>query len=187
MVSVVNPYNQVVTVTTDSSGNYPVIIGNVGGTYSITASKTDYTPSTIKRDTWLNSPATNADIYLVPIPPDFTLTACSGIGTFTLYTGTCTITAKSIGGFTGSISYSATISPVVSGGDYISAGKTGTIVISSPGGTGSAVVSVYTGSYARSYTVTVTATSGTLSHTVSFPVYVNLPPPPPTCPPVCPV
>lgn len=170
------------TTTTNAAGYYLVALAASGAT-TITASAKDYVTQTLTYTLSVGQ-ALSQTFRLTPVPPDFVLSNCGGWSTFTLSSGYCSVTATSVGKWTGTISLVAVLSPTITGGAYISAGSTASITLTADG-SGTFTVSFQTGSTATTYTVTVTGTSGSLTHTTSFNIWVSNPPPPPTCPPTC--
>ncbi len=101
------------------------------------------------------------------------------------YQRTCTITARSYFGFSGTVSLSGTVSPVVSGGPTASLSPSG--VTLSANGQASATLTITSGSGTGQFVIRVRGTSGSLSHYADIQVEVK----PPgsgggSCPPTCP-
>ena len=88
--------------------------------------------------------------------------------------GSVTITVTGTGGFTGSVSLLAVVSPVVKHGPSATLNPTSvTLSASNTVGTSSLTVSALHSTPIRSYTVTVTGSSGTISHSVTIQVTVS--------------
>ncbi len=89
------------------------------------------------------------------------------------------VNVTSLYGFSGSVSLSATVAPILSNGPIASFYVSSVSVPS--GGSGATVILVSTVSNTPlgNYTVTITGTSGTLSHTTSFWLFVSAPYQPP--------
>jgi uncharacterized membrane protein len=110
----------------------------------------------------------------IPQPPDFTLQASpSSINVTRGSADTSTITLTSVGGFSGVVNVSATISPSGANSPTLSLNPIRVTLLS--GGTANVVLTVTTtGTTNRGgYTVIVQGQSGTLSNTVSISVLVQ--------------
>ena len=107
--------------------------------------------------------------------PDFSALANTNtLSILQSLSGTSSIVVSSTGGFGGSVSLSAAVTPLVTNGPTASVSPTSVSV--SPGGTNTATLTVLTTSLTPtgSYTVTVTATGGSISH--DAPVTVSVVP-----------
>jgi hypothetical protein len=107
-------------------------------------------------------------------PPDFSITA--NPTSLTIRQGTSAtslLTLTSLNGFTGTVSLSATISPLVRHGPTATLSPTS--VTLSSGGTGSSTLTVSTArnTPTGTYAVTVTGVSGSISHSVTVTVTVT--------------
>lgn len=114
-----------------------------------------------------------AAISVTVSPPDFTMTAIPSSLTVPQESSkTSTITLTSLNGFTGTVTLSVSITPVVKQGPTATLSST-TITLSSGGSTSVILtVSAKGSTPLGSYTVTITASSGSLAHSVSVPVTV---------------
>ena len=105
----------------------------------------------------------------------FTLTASSSSLSLNRgSSGSVTITVTGTGGFTGSVSLLAVVSPVIKHGPSATLNPTSvTLSASNTVGTSSLTVSALHSTPIRAYTVTVTGSSGTISHSVTIQVTVS--------------
>jgi len=106
--------------------------------------------------------------------PDFSISASpTSLSVSHGAQGTSTITLSSLGGFAGTVSLSASVTPAVHHGPTATLSPTS--VTLSSGGTGSSTLTISTvkNTPLGSYTVTVTGTSGSLSHSVTVTVSVT--------------
>jgi len=88
--------------------------------------------------------------------------------------GSVTILVTGTGGFTGSVSLLAVVSPVIKHGPSATLNPTSvTLSASNTVGTSSLTVSALHSTPIRAYTVTVTGSSGTISHSVTIQVTVS--------------
>jgi len=85
----------------------------------------------------------------------------------------------SLNGFSGNVSLSASVAPILSNGPTVSFYVPRVSVPAGGSGTTAILVSTVSNTPLGNYTVTITGTSGTLSHTTSFWVYVSAPYQPP--------
>jgi hypothetical protein len=99
------------------------------------------------------------------------------------YQQTCTITVKSLAGFSGTVTLSSSISPVVGGGPTTSLSPTSVALAAN--GQSSSTLTITSGSAKGQFTITVTGVSGSLSHSTTISLTIEVPPPPPPPPPPC--
>ncbi|HLC11390.1 MAG TPA: alkaline phosphatase family protein [Candidatus Bathyarchaeia archaeon] len=106
-----------------------------------------------------------SEFFTNPPSPNFSLSSSpTSVTTQLNQAGTSTITVTPSGGFTGTVSFTTSITPTT--------GLTCQSMASVSGGSGSSTLSC-TGTTAQSYTVTVTGTSGSLSHQINVPYTVT--------------
>jgi hypothetical protein len=89
------------------------------------------------------------------------------------------VNVTSLYGFSGYVSLSASVAPILSNGPTVSFNVLNVSVPSGGSGTTAILVSTASNTPLGNYTVTITGTSGSLSHTTSFWLYVSAPYQPP--------
>lgn len=144
----------ITTTTAVAAGTYPLTITGSDGTLTHTASV--------------------SLVVSAPVVGDFAVSATPAsqtvqAGNATTYTSTITPS----GGFTGTVSLSASGLPAGASASFVPASVTG--------GSGSSTLTVSTtaATVAGTYTVTITGTSGALSHSTTVTLVVTAPPPAP--------
>ena len=106
--------------------------------------------------------------------PDFTITANPTSLTISRGSqGTSTITLTSVGGFTGTVSISDSLSPSLR--HPPSTSLSAATVTLAPGGTGSLILTITTNKHTSTgaYTVTISAVSGSISHSITIALTVQ--------------
>ncbi len=144
----------------NANGNYVVFtIPNVSG---FTVSAIPSTASTVYQRAPING------IQIVPLSPDFTLTATPTLaGVSTGASASYTVSAAALNGFTGTVKLSVT--------NGMPAGATATFSSSSiaPGTSSTMTVATSGSTPAGSSTLTITGTSGSLTHTANVTLNVS--------------
>jgi pseudomonalisin len=153
--SITNSGTSIITITTSATtpfGTYPLTITGSDGVLSHTASVTLIVNTNVP-----------ADFALSATPSSQTVTAGVNAG--------YQVNVGSVGGFTGSVSLSVSVSPVVTDAPVASLNPT------SVSGSGISALSVTTvpTTPAGTYTFTITGTSGSLVHTATVTLVVNAP------------
>ncbi len=180
LLSSVSPSTPSITISFNPSS--PTLnIANSGGTNSsiMTASTTVNTPPGAYIVTVIARNSTGSPIHSVTITinvmgPDFSMSVNpSSLSLNRGTSGPFTITVQSLGGFAGTIMFSATTTPMTKKSPSLSSISPVTLSSSSP--TGSSVLTVSTkGSTGTGmYTMTVTGVSGSISHAVTVTVNVT--------------
>jgi hypothetical protein len=89
------------------------------------------------------------------------------------------VNVTSLYGFSGQVTLSSAIAPILSNGPAVSFNVPTVSVPSDGSGTTAILISTVSNTPTGNYTMTITGTSGTLSHTTSFWLYVSVPYQPP--------
>jgi subtilase family serine protease len=146
------------------------VSGSGSSTLSITAGTTTGT-FTFKVTGTSGSLTHSATATLVVGTPDFSISASPTSQTVRHGSSTSyTVTVAPLGGFVGTVSLTASVSPVVSSGPTVSFSP-----VQISGGSGNSTVTVRTSGSTprRGYTITITGTSGSTSHSTSVSLTVR--------------
>jgi hypothetical protein len=173
---------QTVTFTAAASGgtspytfNWSFGDGSTGtgspATHSYSTAGTFNTQLTVHDSASATATASQSVVVTQPASPDFSISSNpSSISVAQGASGTSTIMLTSLGGFTGTITLSPTISP---SGPTVSVNPTSVTVSAGGSGTSTLTVSTQSTTPLGSYTVIVTGNSGSISHSTTIPVAVT--------------